>query len=123
LSRSLALFLAALSGAGLIACSTDICHFDLRSKYGSCDAGTVAPPCPAYAGVCEGALSQNCSANDVAVLNRRLSCLQSLPNCVAGQETTWGQRVLQCDIPDSGTVSLGCAGALTGAFVDAGCSL
>jgi hypothetical protein len=60
---------------------------------------------------CESALANSCTSADQSALAKASSCLDGLPECTPGTETTFNGEIVACD-GDAQNVTLSCNAAL-----------
>ncbi len=109
--------LAGLAGAALlINCGGDYCSnmesFENSAvqRNGSCNGGFIVAKSFSQSS-CENALSQDCTNSDQSALAKASSCLNSLPQCTPGTQTTFDGDVTSCD-GDAQNVTVSCNAAL-----------
>ena len=120
MSRTRLLLSSALIAAFAAACSQDYCHGSdsmaqtLQNKEGNCTGGCIgllngvlSINCVPDVSSCETAFAK-CPAQDQQALNQTVSCIEGLPTCQAGGETSWCGKVQACAPPD-GVPSQACS--------------
>jgi hypothetical protein len=102
--------------APLINCGGDYCsnmeqfESNAAQRNGSCNDG-VTITVNFSQSACENALSNSCTSGDQSQLAKASSCLNSLPQCTPGTETTFNGDVTSCD-GNAQNVTLSCNLAL-----------
>jgi hypothetical protein len=113
---------AVMSAVLLAGCSSDYCSsvggVNTQSKFGTCNFGTTTPPgkCTnTFQNACESARSQ-CTDADKKALDSygssAASCINNLPTCQAGQETSWQSQGASC-FANQPTLSPACVTAFS----------